>query len=107
MPLKVIVFSSLFPSPQNPIKGLFVSELTDALSRMTDISVLAPVIAHRNFKQLLRIPRNYLLSNRIKVWAPVVFNFPKILKSTDGALMAACSRSAFTRILHILMRLPR
>jgi glycosyltransferase involved in cell wall biosynthesis len=64
---------------------------------MADISVLAPVIAHRNLKHLWRIPREYLLSNGLQVRAPIAFNFPKILKATDAILMSLCSRSAFEK----------
>jgi glycosyltransferase involved in cell wall biosynthesis len=92
---KVILFSSLFPNPRNPLSGMFVSELTNALSMISDVSVLAPVIAHRHLTAIWGIPRKYCLSERVRVWAPIVINFPKILKSTDGALMAACSSSAF------------
>jgi teichuronic acid biosynthesis glycosyltransferase TuaC len=92
---KVILYSSLFPSPRRPLSGLFVSELVTALSTFADISVVAPVIANQHFKDFWKFPRKYFFSNRIEVWAPIVINIPKILKSTDGALMAAFSHSAF------------
>lgn len=94
---KIILFSSLFPTPKNPQSGIFVSELTNALSDISDISVVAPLIAHRNFADIWNIPAKYRLSDRVSVWAPIVFNVPKILKSLDGALMAACSWSAFNQ----------
>jgi teichuronic acid biosynthesis glycosyltransferase TuaC len=96
---QIIFFSSLFPNPFYPVRGLFVSELASSLNTMADISVLAPVIAHRNLKHLWRIPTEYLLANGLRVHAPIAFNFPKILKSTDAILMAICSRPAFEKAI--------
>ena len=80
MPYKIILYSSLFPSPWNPFSGLFVAELATSLSTMAGISVVSPVIAHRQLTRLWKIPRKHPFSDRINVWAPIVFNFPKVLK---------------------------
>jgi hypothetical protein len=94
---KIITYSSLFPSRSRPVNGLFVAELVKSLTSSIQVSVIAPVIAHRNLKESWYGQRKYYFSDIIKVKAPVSLNFPKILKSTDGYLMAACTRRAFKK----------
>lgn len=94
---KIITYSSLFPSRSRPVNGLFVAELVKSLASRLHISVVAPVIVHRNLKESWKGQCSYYFADRVKVRAPLSFNFPKILKSTDGYLMAACTRRAFKK----------
>jgi glycosyltransferase involved in cell wall biosynthesis len=94
---KIITYSTLFPSRSRPINGLFVAELVKSLASSIQVSVIAPVIAHQNLKESWYGQRKYYFSDTIEVKAPFSLNFPKILKSTDGYLMAACTRQAFKK----------
>ena len=96
---KVIVYSSLFPSHSRPTNGLFVAELVKALSSTIQVSVISPVIVPKSLKGSWKEPRKYYFSENVEVKAPLSFNFPNLLKSTDGYLMAACTRRAFKKSL--------
>src|SRR5690349_2473019 len=42
-PLKVVVFTTAFPSPRRPLHGLFVLERVRHAARHADVRVVAPV----------------------------------------------------------------
>ena len=42
--LKVLVITSWFPSPGNPVQGVFVSEQVRIASRQFDVAVIAPTL---------------------------------------------------------------
>ena len=102
---KVIVYSTLFPSLIRPVNGLFVAELVKALSARIHLTVVAPVIALKNMKEILHGQRRYCYSDSVAVKAPICFNFPKVLKSTDGYLMAMGSQRAFKKSIDASTRL--
>jgi glycosyltransferase involved in cell wall biosynthesis len=94
---RVLVYSSLFPSPRRPIQGLFVAELVKALAASVEVRVIQPVVAHLNPREIWGGRRRYLYDRTIPVEAPLCFNMPRFLKGTDARLMALGSRSAFRR----------
>ena len=95
----VIIYSSLFPSKVRPINGLFVAELVRSLASILNVSVITPVLANMSFKEIWKGQRSYYFTDRVEVKAPLCFNFPRILKSTDGYLMATCTRRVFRKCL--------
>ena len=92
---KIIIYTSIFPSRVRPLHGLYVAGLVKSLASSIHVSVITPVPVHKNIKENLKGPRRYYFSDTIEVKAPLSFNIPKIFKSTDGYLMAACTRQAF------------
>lgn len=99
MPRKVLVYSTLFPSRLQPIKGLFVAEFVKFLSLLVDVVVLAPVLALRNVREIWGGQRQYIFNDTVQVRAPLCVNVPGVLKSTDARFMAAHTRQAFRKSL--------
>lgn len=97
MDKKILVYSSLFPSRFQPGSGLFVGELVHALSENMSIKVVKPVPLLKNVKSNLAEPRIQWFRNRNEIRVPLFFNFPGILKATDGYLMALSTRKPFNR----------
>jgi teichuronic acid biosynthesis glycosyltransferase TuaC len=95
--VRVLTFTSIFPNSIQPGHGTFVRERTLALSRLCDVRVVAPVpwvppsrwlpAAHRDYA---RIPLQEHQESLV-VDHPRFAVIPKVLKSTDGVLMAASS----------------
>ena len=97
MDKKILVYSSLFPSRFQPGSGLFVGELVYALSENMSIKVVKPVPLLKNVKSNLVEPRIQWFRNRNEIRVPLFFNFPGILKATDGYLMALSTKKPFNR----------
>lgn len=97
MDKKILVYSSLFPSRFQPGSGLFVGELVHALSENMSIKVVKPIPVLKNLKVNLLEPRIQWFRNRNEVRVSLFFNFPGILKATDGHLMALSTRKPFNR----------
>ncbi len=104
-PLRVLTFTSLFPNGEQPLHGLFVRERIKALSRLCDLRVVAPVPWAPSSR---RIPERYYRYSQIpreenqdglSVVHPRYVVVPKVLKMTDGPLMAA-SCASHLRALH-------
>jgi glycosyltransferase involved in cell wall biosynthesis len=94
--MHVLTYTSLYPTNQKPVHGIFVRELVRSLSRMLQVQVLAP---ENGLRKLLERPRQGPLpavpddnALRCRFWT-----VPKFLKSLDGRLMATFSRRAFAR----------
>jgi len=96
-PLRVLTFTSLFPNGQQPLYGVFVGERIRALSRLCDLQVVAPVpwtpptrLLGDRYYRYSRIPHEEFHEG-LSLKHPRFIAFPKVFKSTDGMLMAACS----------------
>ena len=92
--MRILVYTSLYPSPAHPTHGIFVGELVKSLARKAEVRVIAPENALR---RLLSRPHpvegfreNVADTTRCLFW-----NVPKVLKAYDAALMARCTRAAF------------
>lgn len=98
--MSILVFSSLFPNAQNPLHGLFVSELCVALSRRTKIRVIAPV----NGLQSLLAGRGLKVKGGTaenQYAYPVFWNIPRFFKALDARLMSHFSRKAFQEAISV------
>lgn len=95
--LKVLTFTSLFPNQQQPLHGVFVRERIQALARLCNLQVIAPVpwapsarwLGQRyyTYSQVLHKEQD----GDITVWHPRFVVIPKLFKSLDGLLLGACS----------------
>ena len=102
--LRVLAFTSLFPNNQQPLHGLFVRERLQALAQYCDIEVMAPVpwappcrwLGERYYRysQVARLEQH----GHLGVRHPRFFILPKILKLSDGLLMAACCLAGVRRL---------
>jgi teichuronic acid biosynthesis glycosyltransferase TuaC len=93
--LRVLTFSSIFPNAAEPLHGLFVAARVQALARLAEVQVMAPVPAAPPFPGLAAryyrcadVPR-VTSRNGVTVHHPRFAVIPRILKGTDPLLMAA------------------
>lgn len=104
---RLVVYSSLFPSPADPTAGVFIRERMFRVAERLPLVVVSPK-AWSPFDWLIRLfrPRFRPLSPRyevqqgIKIYAPRFFSLPGFLKSWDSTFMAFSSY----RILRKLRR---
>jgi teichuronic acid biosynthesis glycosyltransferase TuaC len=91
----VLTFTTIFPNSQLPLHGLFVRERVRALARLCDLRVMAPVpwvprarwLPERYYRHSLVVREE--LQGSPPVTHPRFVVFPKVLKSSDGWLLAA------------------
>ena len=81
-PLNVLVFTTVFPSPQRPVHGLFVRERIRHLQRSAAIQVVAPVAWHAR-----RIAGVAADAGGLRVHHPRFFYVPRLLKCLDGLFL--------------------
>jgi teichuronic acid biosynthesis glycosyltransferase TuaC len=94
---RVLVWSSLFPSPRQPQAGIFIRERMFRVGRELPITVIAPQPWFpfqgliRRFRPGFRVPAPaHEVQQGIDVFRPRFLCVPGILKRLDGLLMAAC-----------------
>ena len=101
----LVVFSSLFPSPAEPLAGIFIRERMFRVGQELPVTVLAPQ-PWFPFQSLLRRfkpgwrparPRAELMQG-IQVLRPRYFSVPGLFKSLDGWFMALGSLSTLRRL---------
>lgn len=99
--IRVLSFTTLFPNPLEPARGVFVRNRLAALSRLVDLTVVAPVNAGRRPEALFLPPRRLdpegfvvhhprfaVLPGVGKEWdAAILFReaWPQVRRSLDGA----------------------
>ena len=83
--IRVLVYTSLFPSASNPTHGIFVSELCNSLIQYHDLYVLVPVDGLRNLYEKAQEPSENIKEG-IKITYKKFYFFPKILKELDARL---------------------
>jgi len=94
--LRVLSFSTLYPSSETPIHGLFVRERLRALAKIADLRVMVPV---------LRRPWDFRAAPGPASNPPPetsyhrFINIPRILKGTDASLMARCVETTFAELV--------
>jgi glycosyltransferase involved in cell wall biosynthesis len=99
-----LTFTSLFPNAQQPLHGLFVRERIQALAQYCDVQVVAPVPWAPPWRWLGE--RYYRYSqvpaaewhDGLDVRHPRFVVIPKMLKLSDGLLMAACCLAQMRRL---------
>lgn len=91
---RVLVLSSVFPNPQQPVFGVFIRERIRRVARRCDVVVVAPV-PWFPLNRLIRgarwsgIPALEVEPGLPPVHHPRVFCIPRYLKCLDGLLYAA------------------
>jgi glycosyltransferase involved in cell wall biosynthesis len=102
---RIVVFSSLFPSPAQPGAGVFIRERMFRVAKRLPMVVVAPV-PWFPFQGLLRRFRPNFRPNAprheqqegIEVQRPRFFSLPGILKGLDGLSMALASWFTLARL---------
>ena len=94
--LRVLSYTTLFPSPARPFHGLFIKNRIERLGRLCDLRVVAPVsLLH------LRgtcVPSEATLDG-IRILYPKFAVIPRLFKFLDGRLLYLQSRGAVHRLL--------
>ena len=83
---RVLSFTTLFPNPLEPLRGIFVRHRLAWIARECDVTVVAPVNAGRN-PRLLGSPRRRVDAAGFPVLHPRFAVLPGVLKGLDGALL--------------------
>ncbi|HSQ61198.1 MAG TPA: glycosyltransferase [Acidobacteriota bacterium] len=83
---RLLSFTTLFPNPGEPGRGIFVRSRLAALSRHADLTVVAPVNAGRR-PAALREPSRRTDPAGFPVFHPRFAVLPGLLKSWDAALL--------------------
>lgn len=79
--MKVLVFTTVFPNPAQPLHGLFVAERVRATAALADIQVTSPVAWFRR----RRIPAQ--AQGPPPVAYPTFYYVPGVFKAIDGLLL--------------------
>lgn len=95
MPPKITLFSNLFPTPQDPERGVFIQQFAEALAQQVDLQVICPLplnphlpFTHNRHPELSGIPTAATV-NGINVYYPRYPLLPKISDPLHAALMFA------------------
>jgi glycosyltransferase involved in cell wall biosynthesis len=84
--LRILTFTTLFPNPEEPARGIFVRNRLAAIAAHADVVVAAPVNAGRN-PRVLRVPFRRRDDAGFEVLHPRFAVLPRVLKSWDGTLL--------------------
>lgn len=103
---RLLVLSSLFPSPAQPGAGLFIRERMFRVGRHLPIVIVAPQ-PWFPFQSLIRSFRPHFRpmaprfenQSGFEIHRPWFLCFPGVLKQLDGLLMALCSWSTVRRLV--------
>jgi glycosyltransferase involved in cell wall biosynthesis len=94
--MRILFYTSLYPTAKNPVHGVFVRELAREVARLAEVRVVAP---ENGLRSLLVRPAGTAAPpveeanvDRCRFWT-----VPKVFKHLDGRLLAAWSRGAFER----------
>jgi teichuronic acid biosynthesis glycosyltransferase TuaC len=104
-PLRIMVYSSLFPNSVNKNAGVFIKERMFRLGMKIPIVVVAPQ-AWSPFDGILRkfwpgyreLSAEYEVLEGVEIYRPKVFSVPKYFKNLDGWFMARGSRTVVDRL---------
>lgn len=83
MSMKVLVLSTVFPNPQQPLHGLFVRERIRHLARYADIRVVSPVPW---FQRRWAVPK-HAPQEDLEVFHPTFVYVPAVFKALDGLFL--------------------
>jgi teichuronic acid biosynthesis glycosyltransferase TuaC len=96
--MKVLVFTTVFPNPARPLRGLFVFERIRHAARHAEVRVVAPVPWYRRAERAA-IPRHEVRDG-LPVVYPTAFYIPLLFKFLDGFFL-------FLSVLSCVRRLRR
>jgi teichuronic acid biosynthesis glycosyltransferase TuaC len=94
----IVVFSTLFPSPQLPQAGIFIRERMFRVAKELPLTVVSPS-PWFPFQRLIRLWKPHFrpstpiheVQSGIDVFRPRFLSLPGVLKNFDGILLAICS----------------
>jgi teichuronic acid biosynthesis glycosyltransferase TuaC len=92
-PLRVLVFSTVFPSPVHPTHGLFVWQRIRPLARQAELHVVAPVSIWRS---PTRLPTRE--EDGVIIHHPRFVYVPLVLKCLDGVSLFVSSVATIVRL---------
>jgi teichuronic acid biosynthesis glycosyltransferase TuaC len=106
LPLRVLVYSSLFPGKANPNAGIFIKERLFRLGQHVPIVIVSPQVSSP-FDRFIRLfSKNYRTLQPeletlegVDIWRPRVFSIPKFGKALDGWFMARGSRAVVQQLV--------
>jgi teichuronic acid biosynthesis glycosyltransferase TuaC len=84
--LRVLVFTTVFPNPAQPLHGRFVLERVRRLATLADLRVVAPVPWHLVARR--QVPQRQVTPD-LSVTYPRFWYVPKFLKALDGCFLFA------------------
>lgn len=93
--LKVLVFTTVFPSPGLPLHGTFVFERVRHLAELADIRAVAPVAWYRAFAG--QVPLEWV-SSAVPVRHPRFWYVPKFLMTLRGLCLFASTVREIARL---------
>lgn len=106
--LRVLVFSSLFPSAATPTAGTFIRERMFRVAQRAPVVVVAPQ-PWSPFDGLIRnlfkrpdfrpVAAEYEVMDGVPVYRPRYLSMPGLLKRLDGRMMARGSRKTVDRLV--------
>lgn len=94
----IVVFSTLFPSPQLPQAGIFIRERMFRVAKELPLAVVSPS-PWFPFQRLIRLWKPHFrpstpsheIQSGIDVFRPRFLSLPGVLKNFDGIFLAICS----------------
>lgn len=93
--LRVLVFSTVFPNPAQPLHGTFVFERTRALAQAADVRVVAPVAWYRQYRHH---GADGPTQQPLPVEHPNFWYVPRILAPLRGVCLAVSALSTIRRL---------
>jgi teichuronic acid biosynthesis glycosyltransferase TuaC len=93
--LRVLVFTTVFPNPMQPLHGIFVLERLRHAAEFADLHVVAPIPWYRMLRDP---PPRHEVAAGLTVWHPVFCYPPKILASLRGLFMFFSTVRAIDRL---------
>jgi glycosyltransferase involved in cell wall biosynthesis len=103
--IKIVVFSSLFPSEVRPTAGIFIRERMFRVATRMPLAVISPVpwfpfqtIITRYRPHFRPMPSKHEIQDGIDVYYPRYFSIPGLLKFLDGLFMALGSFSTLRKL---------
>ena len=94
-PMRVLLYTNLFPTPQEPTRGIFTWQLVQEMRQMCDLTVVCPLPWFPKWSFLRRFARWHAFSlvpseydfEGVRVHSPKYLMLPKISEPFLGLLM--------------------
>jgi hypothetical protein len=93
--LQLLLITNLFPTPVDPVRGVFIYQLVQELTSLCDITVVCPLPWFPRIKSLRflkkwypfsLVPKSYYV-NDVKVYSPKYLIIPRVSETIHSVLM--------------------